>query len=348
MQYTTLGHTDIKISRICLGTMTWGEQNSQAEGFAQMDYALDRGVNFWDTAELYSVPPKAQTYGATETIIGNWFAKHGRRNEVVLASKIAGPAEFVEHIRNGQTRFNKKTIESALDASLQRLQTDYLDLYQLHWPERPTNFFGKLGFDYPEQDSTNLTPIEETLAALSEQVEKGKIRSIGLSNETAWGTMKFIQIAEKMGLEKIVSVQNPYSLLNRSYEVGLSEIAHQENVGLLAYSPLAFGVLSGKYLNNQWPEGARITLFSRFDRYFNEQADSATQAYVDLAKEHNLSPATMALAYVNSRPFVTSNIIGATTMDQLKENIASIEVALNHELLEQLEQIHQRYTYPSP
>jgi len=348
MQYTTLGQSDISVSRICLGTMTWGEQNTQAQGFEQMEYALEQGVNFWDTAELYSVPPKAETYGSTETIIGNWFAKTGRREEVVLASKIAGPAEFVEHIRGGKTRFNAMVIQKALDASLQRLQTDYLDLYQLHWPERQTNFFGQLGFEYPQNEPTDLTPMAETLEALSDQVKAGKIRTIGLSNETAWGAMQFLNLAKSMGLEKIVSVQNPYNLLNRSYEVGLAEVAYQESVGLLAYSPLAFGVLAGKYLNNQFPEQARITLFPRFDRYLNPQATAATQAYVDLAKAYDLSPVQMALAYVNQRPFITSNIIGATTMQQLKENIDSIHVTLSGELLTEIEAIHQRYTYPSP
>ncbi|WP_321277164.1 NADP(H)-dependent aldo-keto reductase [Thiomicrorhabdus indica] len=348
MQYTTLGQSDISVSRICLGTMTWGEQNTQAQGFEQMEYALEQGVNFWDTAELYSVPPKEETYGSTETIIGNWFAKTGRREEVVLASKIAGPAEFVEHIRGGKTRFNAMVIQKALDASLQRLQTDYLDLYQLHWPERQTNFFGQLGFAYPQNEPTDLTPMAETLEALSDQVKAGKIRTIGLSNETAWGAMQFLNLAKSMGLEKIVSVQNPYNLLNRSYEVGLAEVAYQESVGLLAYSPLAFGVLAGKYLNNQFPEQARITLFPRFDRYLNPQATAATQAYVDLAKAYDLSPVQMALAYVNQRPFITSNIIGATTMQQLKENIDSIHVTLSGELLTEIEAIHQRYTYPSP
>lgn len=348
MQYRQLGRSNIQVSQICLGTMTWGQQNTQAEGFEQMDYALDQGVNFWDTAELYSVPPKAETYGATETIIGNWLAKTKRRDEIVLASKIAGPGEFVEHIRQGNTRFNKATIETALNQSLKRLQTDYVDLYQLHWPERPTNYFGQLGFVAPEQTPDDLTPFAETLEALSQQVKAGKIRSIGLSNETAWGAMKFIQAAKEMGLENLVSIQNPYNLLNRSYEVGLAEISHQENVGLLAYSPLAFGVLSGKYLNNQWPKDARITLFSRFDRYQNPQAQAATQAYYDLAKQHNLSLAQMALSFINSRPFVTSNIIGATNMSQLKENIDSVHINLNTELLADLEQIHQKYTYPSP
>ena len=221
-------------------------------------------------------------------------------------------------------------------------------MYQLHWPERPTNFFGQLGFEYPQSSPQDLTPMAETLEALSAQVKAGKIRTIGLSNETAWGTMQFLHLAKSMGLEKIVSVQNPYNLLNRSYEVGLAEIAHQENVGLLAYSPLAFGVLAGKYLNNQFPENARITLFPRFDRYLNAQATAATQAYVDLARAHDLSPVQLALAYVNQRPFVTSNIIGATTMDQLKENIASIDVQLSSEIQQEIEMIHQRYTYPSP
>ncbi|WP_319380695.1 NADP(H)-dependent aldo-keto reductase [Thiomicrorhabdus sp.] len=348
MFYSTLGHTDIKVSRICLGTMTWGEQNTFEDACTQMDYALDQGVNFWDTAELYPVPPKAETYASTESIIGRWFAKTGRRNDVVLASKIAGPGEFVSHIRGGATRFNAKVIEEALNASLQRLRTDYLDLYQLHWPERETNFFGKLGFQQPASVPEDLTPFAETLEALSQQVKAGKIRTIGLSNETAWGTMNFLHLAKTMGLEKIVTVQNPYNLLNRSYEVGLAEVAYREKVGLLAYSPLAFGVLAGKYLDGQRPDKARITLFPRFDRYFNPQADAATRAYVELARQHGLSPVQMALSYVNSRPFVTANIIGATTREQLRENIDSIHVVLNDEVLEGIGQIHQRYTYPAP
>lgn len=348
MQYSTLGQTNIKVSRICLGTMTWGEQNTEAEAFEQMDYALSQDVNFWDAAELYSVPPKAETYGSTERIIGAWLAKNGRRNEIVLASKMAGPGEFVEHIRGGQTRFNAQMIPQALDASLQRLQTDYIDLYQLHWPERSTNFFGQLGFEHPSTEPNDLTPMAETLQALSKQVEAGKIRTIGLSNETAWGTMKFLQLAKELGLEKMVSVQNPYNLLNRSYEVGLAEVAYQEKVGLLAYSPLAFGCLAGKYLNNARPEGARISLFPRFDRYLNDQAQAATQAYVELAQSHGLDPAQMALSYVNSRPFLTATIIGATNMAQLKDNIASIDLDLSAEVLAEIEAIHQRYTYPSP
>ncbi|PLA74588.1 NADP(H)-dependent aldo-keto reductase [Hydrogenovibrio sp. SC-1] len=347
MEYAYLGHTDIKVSRICLGTMTWGEQNTEAEAFAQMDYALDQGVNFWDTAELYSIPPKPETYGATEQIIGRWFASRGKRSQVVLASKIAGPGQFVSHIRGGKTRFNSNQLQAALEGSLKRLQTDYVDLYQLHWPERSTNYFGQLGFEH-QPDPDDLTPVEETLMALSQLVEQGKIRSIGLSNETSWGAMKFIQVAAKLGLEKIVTVQNPYSLLNRSFEVGLSEVSHREGVGLLAYSPLGFGVLSGKYLKGQQPVGARLTLFKNYDRYSSPNAIKATELYAALAKGHGLTPAQLALAFINSRPFVTANIIGATTMAQLIENIDSIHVTLSDELLQEIERIHQSYTIPSP
>jgi len=347
MIYNQLGHSDIQVSRICLGTMTWGEQNTQQDAFAQMEMALDYGVNFWDTAELYAVPPRAETYGATETIIGNWLNKSGRRNEIVLASKVAGPGEFVRHIRGGSGRFNREQIHTALEGSLKRLQTDYLDLYQLHWPERSTNYFGKLGFTPPSQPE-DTTDFEETLEVLSELVKEGKIRQIGISNETPWATMKYLQIAEAKGLQKIVSVQNPYSLLNRSYEVGMAEIAYQENVQLLAYSPLGFGVLSGKYLNGQRPANARITLYPHYDRYLNENAVKATQAYADLARDHGLSPTQLALAFVNSRPFVAANIIGATTQEQLKENIESIDVTLSEGVLQEIEQIHTSYPIPAP
>lgn len=347
MIYNKLGHSDIKVSRICLGTMTWGEQNTQQQAFAQMDMALEYGVNFWDTAELYAVPPRAETYGATEAIIGNWFAKNGRRNDVVLASKVAGPGEFVRHIRDGAGRFNRQQLQQALEGSLKRLQTDYLDLYQLHWPERTTNYFGHLGFVAPSQVE-DTTDFEETLEALSELVKQGKIRQIGLSNETPWATMKYLQIAEAKGLQKIVTVQNPYSLLNRSYEVGLAEIAYQEQVQLLAYSPLGFGVLSGKYLNNQRPDNARITLYPNYDRYLSDNSVKATQAYADLAKENHLTPAQLALAFINSRPFVAANIIGATTLEQLIENIESIEITLSESVLQQIETIHRQYPIPAP
>lgn len=348
MIYNRLGHTDIQVSKICLGTMTWGEQNSQAQAFEQMDYALQQGVNFWDTAELYPVPPQSPTFTQTESIIGDWFSKTKRRNEVVLATKVAGPAEFVAHIRQGKTRYTAGLIAKTVEGSLHRLQTDHIDLYQLHWPERPTNFFGQLGYQAVQSQPDDLTPLAETLEALSKQVQAGKIRTIGLSNETAWGTMKMLEFSRLLGLEKIVTIQNPYNLLNRSFEVGLAEVCHQEQVGLLAYSPLGFGVLTGKYLNNARPENARITLFPRFDRYLNPQALAATQAYDDLAKKHGLSLTQMALSYVNTRPFVTANIIGATTKTQLKENIDSINSSLNPEVLVEIENIHQRYTYPSP
>lgn len=347
MKFNKLGRTDINVSVICLGTMTWGEQNTQAEAFEQMDYALEQGVNFFDTAELYSIPPQATTYGSTETIVGNWLQQSGKREQIILASKIAGPGEgWVDHIRDGRSRFDRNNIEAALDASLKRLQTDYIDLYQLHWPERKTNFFGTLG--YQGDGADDFTAIEETLRVLAEQIEKGKIRHIGLSNETAWGTMKFLEVAERMGLSRVVSVQNPYNLLNRSFEVGLAEVALREQAGLLAYSPLGFGVLSGKYLNGAKPEGARITKWPDYSRYMSEQAVAATIEYAALAQEHDMTLAQMALAYVNTRPFVTANIIGATTMEQLRENIATIEVELSEEVIAGIELIHTRYPYPSP
>ncbi len=347
MQYRKLGNTNIDVSVICLGSMTWGEQNSQAEGFGQMDYALEQGVNFFDTAELYSIPPKAATYGRTEEIIGNWLAQRGTRDRIVLASKIAGPGEdWLPHIRAGKTRFNRTHIEAALNASLKRLQTDYLDLYQLHWPERNTNFFGRLGFSPVDED--DFTPIAETLQALDAQVRAGKIRHIGVSNETPWGVTGFLHTAERLGLARIVSVQNPYSLLNRSYEVGLAEISWRERCGLLAYSPLGFGVLSGKYLDGARPRGSRLNLFPDYTRYSNPAAESATARYVALAREHHLDPAQMALAFVNSRPFLTSTIIGATSMDQLKSNIGSIDVSLSQQVMEGIEAIHSAYPNPSP
>lgn len=343
MEYRRLGRTDIDVSVICLGTMTFGEQNSEAEAHAQLDYALERGVNFIDTAELYAVPPRAETYGRTEEFIGSWLAASGKRDKIILASKISGPGP--EHIRGGKSRFDRRNLEEALHGSLRRLGTDYLDLYQLHWPDRPTNFFGRLGYTHdPEAPAPD---IEETLQVLGEMVQAGKIRHIGLSNETPWGVMKYLETAERMGLPRVVSVQNPYSLLNRTFEVGLAEVAHREDTGLLAYSPLGFGVLSGKYLGGS-PEGARLTKWPDYDRYSNEQAVAATGEYVALAREHGLDPAQMALAYVNSRPFLTSNIIGATTMEQLKANIDSAELELPEAVLEGIEAIHTRYPNPSP
>jgi aryl-alcohol dehydrogenase-like predicted oxidoreductase len=346
MEYRRLGRTDINVSVICLGTMTFGEQNSEAEAHEQLDYALNRGINFIDTAELYAIPPKAETYGRTEEFIGSWLRKSGKRDQVVLATKAAGPGPgWVDHIRGGTSRFDRKNLQEALEGSLRRLGTDHVDLYQLHWPDRPTNFFGKLGYTH---DPAGSAPhVEETLEALGEMVRAGKIRYIGLSNETPWGVMKYLEIAERMGLPRVVSVQNPYSLLNRTFELGLAEIAHREDVGLLAYSPLGFGVLSGKYLEGN-PEGARLTKWPDYNRYSSEQAVEATRAYVALAREHGLDPAQMALAYVNSRSFLTSNIIGATTMEQLKANIDSAELALPEPVIEGIEAIHTRLPNPSP
>jgi len=327
--------------------MTWGEQNTCDEAFEQMDYALGEGVNFFDTAELYSIPPKAETYGSTEAIIGEWFKYRGKRDKVILASKIAGPgSDWIPHIRSGKTAFNRQYIQTALDASLQRLQTDYIDLYQLHWPERSTNFFGQLGF-VPE-DELHLTPFIETLEALNDQVKAGKIRYIGLSNETPWGIMRYLELAEQHNLPRVVSIQNPYNLLNRSFEVGLAEVSWREKVGLLSYSPLGFGTLSGKYLNNRKPKGSRLALFPHYTRYNSPNAISATLRYVALAQKHGLDASQMALAYVNSQPFLTSTIIGATTMEQLKTNIGSIHLNLSEDVLLGIEAIHLMYTNPSP
>jgi aryl-alcohol dehydrogenase-like predicted oxidoreductase len=346
MQYRKLGRTDIEVSVICLGTMTWGEQNTEAEAHRQLDAAMAAGVNFIDTAEMYPVPPKAETYARTEEYIGHWLARRNIRDKLVLATKVAGPGDWLPYIRDGKNRLDRKNIHAALDNSLRRLKTDYIDLYQLHWPDRSTNFFGKLG--YQPVASETATPIEESLQALGELVQAGKVRHVGVSNETPWGVMRFLRAAEATGLPRLVSIQNPYNLLNRSFEVGLAEIAHREQVGLLAYSPLGFGVLSGKYLNTRRPAGARLTLFERFQRYTNTEGLRATADYAQLAREHGLSPAQMALAYVNSRPFLTSTIIGATSLAQLRENLASIQVTLDQELLAGIEAIHQRQPNPCP
>ncbi|CAE6898590.1 putative NADP(H)-dependent aldo-keto reductase Tas [Pseudomonas marincola] len=345
MQFRQLGKTDITVSALCLGTMTWGEQNSQSEGIAQIDRAKEYGVNFIDTAEMYPVPPRAETYTKTEQIIGEYFKQRGDRADWVLASKIAGPGNGIDYIRDGQLRHNRQHIREAVDSSLKRLQTDWIDLYQLHWPERPTNFFGQL--DYKHQES-QFTAFEETLDALAEQVKAGKIRHVGLSNETPWGTMEFLKLAESRNLPRCVSIQNPYSLLNRTFEIGLAEVAIREQCGLLAYSPLAFGMLSGKYENGARPADARLTLFSRFARYSNPQAVTACSRYVALAKEHGLDPAQMALAFVTARPFVTSNIIGATTMEQLESNLASSELTLSSEVMEGIQAIHTAQPNPAP
>ncbi len=345
MQTRKLGNTDIDVSLICLGTMTWGEQNTESEAFEQLDYATGAGVNFIDAAEMYPVPPRAETQGLTEQYLGNWLARRGRRDDLVIASKVAGPGNGLTYLRNGP-RLTRAHIREACEASLKRLQTDYIDLYQVHWPDRSTNFFGQLGYQpNPEESST---PIEETLEALDELVREGKIRQIGLSNETPWGTMEYLRLAREKGWPRAVSIQNPYNLLNRSFEVGMAEIAHREQAGLLAYSPLAFGMLSGKYLGESWPEKGRLTLFERFKRYSNSRGMAATRAYVELAREHGLSPVELALAFVNSRSFVTSNIVGATTMAQLQENIGSASITLDQEVLDAIEALHTEFTYPCP
>lgn len=345
MQFRPLGKTDINVSAIALGTMTWGEQNTQAEAFEQIRMAKAAGVNFMDTAEMYPVPPNGESYATTERYIGEYFKQHGDRADWILASKVAGPGRM-DHIRDGNPRLDRKNIPAALDASLKRLNTDYLDLYQLHWPDRKTNFFGQL--DYKHQADDQFTAIEETLEVLDEQVKAGKIRHIGLSNETPWGTQRFLHLAETRGWPRAVSIQNPYNLVNRSFEVGLAEIAIREQIGLLAYSPLAFGVLPGKYLNGARPAKGRLTLFDRFQRYNNPQTDRAAAAYVALAQEHGLDPAQMALAFVTGQPFVTSNIIGATTLEQLASNLASIELVLSPEVLAGLEAIHTEQPNPAP
>ena len=349
MQFRPLADTGILLPEICLGTMTFGEQNTQEQAFQQLDYALDHGLYFWDTAEMYPVPPKPETQGATERIIGHWIASRGGRDKLFLASKIAGPSQGGSHIRDGQTRFGADEISAAIDQSLSRLQTDYIDLYQLHWPQRPTNFFGKLGYGNAEAaEDRAVTDLEETLTALQYEIKKGRIRYIGLSNETPWGTMKFLHLAEKLGLSKFVSVQNPYNLLNRTYEIGMSEIAKYENVGLLAYSPLAFGYLTGKFRHGARPADARVTLFSRFSRYSNPQSEWATEQYAQLAEQHGLSLTQLALAFIKQQFFVTSTIIGATNLDQLKENIQAFEINLSKEVLNGIEEIHRQQPNPAP
>jgi aryl-alcohol dehydrogenase-like predicted oxidoreductase len=345
MEKRQLGRTDLNVTALCLGTMTWGEQNTEIEAFAQLDRAKAAGINFIDTAEMYPVPPKPESYATTEQYIGNYFKARGNRADWVLASKIAGPGNGISHIRDGQLKMNRQHIVAALDASLKRLQTDWIDLYQLHWPERSTNFFGQLGYGHKPEE---FTPLEETLEVLDEQVKAGKIRHVGLSNETPWATMKFLQLAEANGWPRMASIQNPYNLLNRSFEVGLAEIAIREQCGLLAYSPLAFGMLSGKYEDGARPDGARLTLFSRFARYNNAQARAACSQYVALAREHGLDPAQMALAYVTQQPFVTSNIIGATSIEQLDSNLASIDIQLSEEVMTAIEAIHTEHPNPAP
>ncbi len=348
MEYRKLGHTDLQVSLICLGTMTWGEQNSQEEAHEQLDYALAHGVNFVDTAEMYPVPPRAETQGRTEAYLGEWLARRGNRQRVILATKVSGRSDAQgdwRHLRGGP-RLSRDHIRQAVRDSLRRLQTDYIDLYQVHWPERTTNFFGQLGYRHRDQD--DLVPIGETLEALTELVREGLVRHIGVSNETPWGVMQYLGEAERRGLARIVGIQNPYNLLNRSFEVGLAEMAIRERVGLLAYSPLAMAMLTGKYAGGARPPGARLTLFERFQRYSGPQAVAASEAYVELARRHGMDPGAMALAFVNGRDFVTSNIIGATNLSQLSANIESADMRLSEEVLAGIEEIHRRYSNPAP
>ncbi|MDE2400671.1 MAG: NADP(H)-dependent aldo-keto reductase [Burkholderiales bacterium] len=349
MNYRELGRTGLKVSVIALGTMTWGEQNTQAQAHEQLDVALDAGINLIDTAEMYPVPPKPDTQGRTEHYIGSWLKKSGRRDEVVLATKATGPSHQTarpSHVRGGRLNFTRENLFEAVNESLKRLQTDHIDLYQLHWPDRPTNIFGQRNYVHHKDAVT--VPIEETLAALQDLIKAGKIRHAGVSNETPWGLSRFTHLSETCDLPRVVSIQNAYSLVNRSFETGLSEISLREDVGLLAYSPLAFGVLSGKYLAGRRPAGARLTLFDRFTRYQNENTERAVQDYVSLFREHGIDPAQGALAFVNSRDFVTSNIIGATSLEQLRSNIASIDVHLSNEVRQGIEAIHERYPNPAP
>ena len=342
MKYRKLGTTDLEVSVICLGTMTFGEQNNQEEGFEQLDYALERGVNFIDTAELYAVMPRKETYGKTEEIIGNWLKDRNNRDKIILASKIASKSDGLEWIRGGSKTlgFDKKNMNEAIDASLKRLKTDYIDLYQLHWPERKVPLFGQLDFEH-DPNENEWTSIEEVLFNLNELVRAGKVRYVGLSNETPWGVMKFLNTAREKNLPRMMSIQNVYSLVNRVFDIANSEVSLAEQCGLLAYSPLAGGRLTGKYIGNNQPQNARYTLWPRrFSRHHTKRGEIAIEKYVNLARKYNMKPATFANAFVNGRPFVTSNIIGATSMHQLKENIDSINITLSQEILKEINDIH--------
>jgi aryl-alcohol dehydrogenase-like predicted oxidoreductase len=346
MDRRPLGRSGIEVPAICLGTMTWGTQNTQDEGFAQMDFALDRGVNFFDGAEMYPTPPSAETHGRTEEIIGNWLESRKCRDRIVLATKVTGPGPRFPYVREGDCRLDRKNIEQAIGDSLRRLKTDYVDLYQLHWPDRSTNIFGRLGYAPDPQDDP--VPLEETLGVLDDLVTAGKVRHVGVSNETPWGLMRYLQLADQGRGPRMVSIQNPYSLLNRSFEAGLAEVAIREDCGLLAYAPIAAGVLSGKYLGGARPEGARLTLNPGNTRYVGPQADAAVAKYVALAREHGLRPEVLANAFVVSRPFVTSSIVGATTLEQLEIQVSAAEVQLTPEILKALDAIHADHTYPCP
>ena len=342
MKFRKLGNTNLDVSIICLGTMSYGEQNTEEDAHEQLTYAVENGVNFIDTAEMYAIPPKEETQGLTEKYIGSWIKKYKKRDKYYIATKVAGPG--MDYVRDG-SRLNRKHIKQAINDSLKRLQTDYIDLYQVHWPERKSNFFGKLGYEHSNESGT---PIEETLDALSDAVKEGKIRFIGVSNETPWGVMEYLKLSMTKAQPRIVSIQNPYSLLNRIYEVGLAEISHRENIGLLAYSPLGFGILTGKY-QKKYPKNSRLDLFGDwFTRYSNEACSKAVDEYIKIARVYKVTPTQLSLAFVNTRSFVTSNIIGATTISQLKENIESINVVMNDEIIERLNQVHDANPNPAP
>ena len=344
MNYKKLGTTDIDISTICLGTMTWGEQNNELEAFEQMNFALDEGVNFWDTAELYSVPPKAETFGHTEMIIGSWFEKNKRRKDVILASKVGGPDR--KYIRNGENNFTGKNLEDALNGSLKRLKTDYIDLYQLHWPERNVNNFGKLGYEHEE---TNWNKFEDILADLEKFIDQGKIRYIGLSNETPWGVMRYLQISKNKNLPRMMAIQNPYNLLNRTYEIGIAEVSIREKIGCLAYSPLASGYLTGKYRNNKFPEGSRMKRdFDFWKRYRKPNMENAVDEYHMISQKFNLNMSQMCIKFCEIQDFMTSVIIGATTMEQLKTNVESVKVNLDSEVIKEINNVQKKYPNPCP
>ncbi len=344
MNYKKLGNTDINVSTICLGTMTWGEQNTQSEAFEQMNYSLENGVNFWDTAELYAVPPKAETYGHTETIIGNWFEETKKRKDVILASKVGGPSR--KYMRNGENSFTGKNLEDALHGSLKRLKTDYIDLYQLHWPERNVNNFGKLGYEHKENDWNKF---EDILENLKKFIEQGKIRYVGLSNETPWGVMNYLQLAKDKALPRMMAIQNPYSLLNRSYEVGLAEVSIRENIGCLAYSPLASGYLSGKYRNKQFPKGSRMERdFDFWTRYRKPNMENAVEDYYRISQKFELDMSQMSIKFCEIQDFMTSVIIGATTMEQLKTNVESVKVNLDSEVIKEINNVQKKYPNPCP
>lgn len=344
MKYNKLGNTGIDVSVICLGTMTWGEQNTEKEAWEQLDFALDKGINIIDTAELYSVPARAETYGSTEKHFGSWIAARKNRDKYILATKIAGPGPYTAHIRDIKT-FSRQNFIDAIEGSLRRLQTDYIDLYQIHWPERATNFFGQRGYTHQEGWEDNM---KMRLEALNEFIQKGTIKYIGISNETPWGMMNYLRLSEQFDLPRIVSVQNPYNLLNRLYEGGLAEMSIRESAGLLAYSPLANGRLTDKYLDGTAGSEDRLNKFKHFARYNNEKSILATEEYYKIAQSIGLSLAQLSLAWINQQQFITSNIIGATNLKQLEENIATHAIVLDAETVKRINEVQELLPNPAP